>query len=84
MKRRKSKKKFIPGTLVTVIGTSYVFTSLGMKSEKELYTINGFDIKTGVPVTVCSGEARLATKKECVRYWKCIKDFSVKRLYDEF
>ena len=55
MKRRKSKKIFVPGTLITVRGTNCVFMSLGMKHSCELESFNGFDISTGHPVRRCDG-----------------------------
>ena len=74
MKRRKTKKKFAPGTLVAVHGTNCVFMSLGMKSACELESFNGFDISTGQPVRRCDGKVRLATKKECTRYWDALRE----------
>lgn len=79
MKRRRSKKTFAPGTLITVQGTSCVFMSLGMMSASELNSFNGFDMATGQPVTRCDGRVRLATRKECDRYWECLKDLLAKR-----
>lgn len=75
MKRRYSKKKFSPGTLITVQGTSCVFMSLGMKTPCELDSFNGFDLSTGNPVAVCNGRARLSTKKERTKYWNVLKNF---------
>ena len=80
MKRRKSKKLFKPGTLVTIQGTSCVFMSLGLKSACELDSFNGFDISNMKPVTRCDGKARLATKKECERYWMAMKKMVKNRI----
>ena len=80
MKRRKSKKKFAPGTLITVQGTSCVFMSLGVKSPCELDSFNGFDLSTGNPVVVYSGRVRLATKKEVVKYWSILKKFAKEKV----
>ena len=80
MKRRISKKKFSPGTLITVQGTNCVFMSLGMKSSCELDSFNGFDLNTGNPVVVCNGRARLATKKEMVKYWDVLKKFAKEKI----
>ena len=80
MKRRNSKKKFAPGTLITVQVTSCVFMSLGMKSSCELDSFNGFDLNTGNPVVVCNGRARLATKKEMVKYWDVLKKFAKEKV----
>ena len=80
MKRRTSKKKFAPGTLITVQGTTWVFMSLGMKSPCELDSFNGFDLNTGNPVAVCNGRARLATKKERVKYWNVLKKFAKEKV----
>ena len=73
MNRRKSKKLYAPGTLVTIKGTTCVFMSLGLKGKGELESFNGINIITGEPVTRCDGQARLATKKEQRWYWLSIK-----------
>lgn len=75
MKRRKSKKTFAPGILITVHGTSCVFMSLGMKSASELDSFNGFNIATGQPVTKCDGRVRIATRKESTKYWSILIGF---------
>ena len=66
-------KLFEPGTLVTIQGTSCVFMSVGVKTNKEIDTFHGFDILTGEPGTRCDGQARLATKKECTLYWSALR-----------
>ena len=66
-------KLFEPGTLITIRGTSCVFMSVGVKTNNEIDTFNGFDILTGEPVTRCDGQARLATKKECTLYWSALR-----------
>ena len=82
MKKRNSKKMFSPGTLITVQGTNCVFMSLGMKSSCELDSFNGFDLRTGNPVAVCNGMARLSTKKERVKYWGILKEFAKEKKND--
>lgn len=78
MKKRivkKTEKKEIEkittcGTLVTIVGTTCVFMSLGRDSKpNQLRTLNGIDIKTRTPVTRCDGICRLATKNEVKAYW---------------
>lgn len=73
MNNRKAKKIMTPGTLVTVKGTSCVFMSLGKKKGYEIGSFNGFDLKTGVPITRCDGVVRLATKSETIKYWDIIR-----------
>lgn len=75
MKRRKAKKVYSEGQLVTVQGTSCVFMSLGLIGNNELNSFNGFDISTGCVVKRCDGKVRLATKKERKRYWLAMKFF---------
>lgn len=75
MKRRKSKKVYTEGQLITVQGTSCVFMSLGLIGNNELNSFNGFDISTGRVVKRCDGKVRLATKKESKRYWLAMKFF---------
>ena len=54
--------------------------SLGMKSQCELDSFNGFDLNTGNPVAVCNGRARLATKKESDKYWDVLKKFAKEKV----
>lgn len=73
MKKRKSKKIYKAGTLITVQGTHCVFMVIGLKGKCELDSFNGINIVTGKPVVRCDGLARLATKKEQRMYWASIK-----------
>ena len=75
MNNRKAKRIMTPGKLVTVKGTSCVFMSLGKKKGYEIESFNGFDLKTGVPVTRCDGVVRPATKLETIKYWDTIRLF---------
>lgn len=75
MNNRKAKKLMTPGKLVTVKGTSCVFMCLGKKKGYEIESFNGFDLKTGMPVTRCDGAVRLATKTETIKYWHIIRLF---------
>lgn len=73
MNKRKIKKTYAPGTLVTIVGTHYVFMSLGYDVNGGLRSFNGFNIITEKPVHNVSGKARLATKGERYHYWKIIR-----------
>lgn len=73
MNRRKSKKIYKAGTLITVQGTHCVFMVIGLKGKCELESFNGINIVTGKPVVRCDGLARIATKKEQRMYWASIK-----------
>lgn len=73
MNRRRSKKIYKPGTLITVQGTYCVFMVIGLKGKNELDSFNGINVVTGKPVIRCDGRARLATKKEQRLYWTFIK-----------
>ena len=73
IEKENPNKLFEPGTLITIRGTSCVFMSVGVKTNNEIDTFNGFDILTGEPVTRCDGQARLATKKECTLYWSALR-----------
>lgn len=73
MKRRKSKKLFKPGTLVTIQGTHCVFMSLGLKGNNELESINGINLETKRVVKECNGKARPSTKREAALYWDILR-----------
>lgn len=75
MNNREAKKLMIPGKLVTVKGTSCVFMSLGKKKGRVIESFNGFDLKTGMPVTRCDGVVRPSTKSETIKYWNIIRWF---------
>lgn len=73
MKRRKAKKMYKAGTLITVRGTSCIFMSLGFKGKNELDSFNGINIATGELIRRCDGIVRLATKREKAKYWEILK-----------
>ena len=79
MNRRKNKKLYAPGTLVTIKGKHCVFMSLGLRNKNSLDSFNGIDILTGKPVARCDGQARLATKKEQRLYWTYIRSLAIKK-----
>lgn len=79
MGKRKSKKQFKPGTLITVQGTRCVFMSLGLKGDNTIESMNGIDIITGKPVSRCDGKARLATKREQMWYWIALRHIIEKK-----
>lgn len=75
MKERKIKKMMKGGTLVRILGTPYIYMCMGgfRPGTHALKTFNGIDIKLRVHTICGSGNARLATPKECQLYWNIMQ-----------
>ena len=83
MNRRKAKRMYKCGTLITVEGTGCVFMSLGLHGDGSVDSFNGVNIRTKELVSRCSGKGRVATKKECAAYWSVIKNHLNKETRNE-